>query len=138
MPLLLADQGYDVWVGGHRGTLYQRGHSSLDSAVDEDYWGWGNVEMATEDLPAEIEYILSAADKDTLSYIGYSMGTMNMYYALGTASADDMLNKTLNKVDRFLSMASCQYVDYVSDKSEEQVQGYFDKTENADVDFFFG
>ena len=39
--------------------------------------------MAIEDQPAQIEYILKTTEKESMSYVGYSMGTMQLIYALG-------------------------------------------------------
>merc|ERR1712032_593900 len=36
--LLLVDNGYDVWTGNNRGTMYSWGHETLDCATDPDYW----------------------------------------------------------------------------------------------------
>lgn len=34
---LLADEGYDVWMGNARGNHYSRRHKRL-SVLDKDYW----------------------------------------------------------------------------------------------------
>lgn len=41
LPLLLADLGYDVWIGNTRGTTYSRRHLTLDSNVNNyQYWNF--------------------------------------------------------------------------------------------------
>jgi len=54
---VLADQGYDVWLGNNRGTYFGQKHLSLDPK-NKDFWQWTWEEMGTYDLPATIEYIL--------------------------------------------------------------------------------
>jgi hypothetical protein len=35
---VLADAGYDVWMGNNRGTHLSLGHDSLDHKKDKAYW----------------------------------------------------------------------------------------------------
>ena len=120
LPIHLFEAGFDIWLGGNRGTKYQRGHETLDSTVDVDeYWSWGNIEMSMEDQVSEINYILNATEKDSISYIGYSMGTMLMYYSLAMAGQDDSLAKTFNKIDRFLAITPCAWSNVMAGLTEE-------------------
>ncbi|XP_071452979.1 lipase 3-like [Hetaerina americana] len=80
--LILADAGYDVWMGNGRGNTYSRKHISL-SPSDAKFWDFSWSEMGIYDLPAEIDYILNATGKDHLYYAGHSMGT-TMFYVMCT------------------------------------------------------
>mgnify|MGYP000438382736 CR=1 FL=1 len=53
----LANKGYDVWLGNHRGTKYSRDHESLDPNEDADYWKFSHQEVAEQDLPAFIDSV---------------------------------------------------------------------------------
>ena len=65
--------------------------------------------MATKDQPVNIEYILGATGADKMSYVGNSQGTKQMYQALAAGTKDPELQATLNKLDTFISLATCIY-----------------------------
>lgn len=53
---LLADAGYDLWLGNARGNTYSKRHISLRHD-DSRFWDFSFHEMAIYDLPSEIDYI---------------------------------------------------------------------------------
>jgi hypothetical protein len=57
LPIALFNEGFDVWLDGNRGTIYQRGHKSLDNTSAE-YWDFGIIEQGSEDQVAQINYII--------------------------------------------------------------------------------
>ncbi|CAH8504762.1 unnamed protein product, partial [Dicrocoelium dendriticum] len=71
LGFILADAGYDVWLGNSRGTNYSRGHAKL-TTDDQSYWDFSWDEMADYDLPASINYVLSTTKTKSLAYIGHS------------------------------------------------------------------
>ena len=76
MPLILADRGYDVWMGNNRGTEYSlRNSKGLDSSMQE-FWAWSWAEMGIYDDTANINMIKEKTGKDKIFYIGYSQGTV--------------------------------------------------------------
>ena len=56
LPFLLADLGYDVWLGNNRGVNDYSSHESL-TVNDPEYWDFSFAEMGTFDVPAMINYI---------------------------------------------------------------------------------
>jgi lysosomal acid lipase/cholesteryl ester hydrolase len=78
---MLANQGYDVWLGNSRGTKHSREHQTLDPDGREDrtaYWDFSFEEMAQGDVTANIDYILKVTGKDKLAVMGHSQGTTQM------------------------------------------------------------
>uniref|UniRef100_A0A1I8MQ42 Lipase n=1 Tax=Musca domestica TaxID=7370 RepID=A0A1I8MQ42_MUSDO len=77
LPFLLADRGYDVWLGNARGNLYARKHRRL-SIHQGDFWRFSWHEIGYYDLAATIDYILQNATEvaeKSLHYVGHSQGT---------------------------------------------------------------
>lgn len=71
---LLADHGYDVWIGSPRGSTFSRNHTHLDPNAEE-FWHYSWNEMGTQDLPSLIDYILATTKHSKLNFIGHSQGT---------------------------------------------------------------
>lgn len=80
--LLLVEEGYDVWIGNNRGTDYSQEHETLSAKDDNDYWMYTWGDMGLYDDAANIEMIKEKAGVDKLFYIGYSQGTIQMFYGL--------------------------------------------------------
>ena len=59
---LLADAGFDVWLGNVRGNTY--GRQSAETKAD--FWNFSFDEMATLDLPAMINKALEVSGADRL------------------------------------------------------------------------
>ena len=79
---MLVDEGYDIWIGNNRGTMYSWDHETIDSAVDDDYWMWTWAEMGLYDDTANITMIKKQTGLDKIFYLGYSQGTIQMFYGL--------------------------------------------------------
>jgi pimeloyl-ACP methyl ester carboxylesterase len=73
---ILADAGYDVWIGNMRGNRYSRAHVKYDPRHDEEFWDFSYDEMANIDLPSMIYYILNVTQQEKIAYVGHSQGTM--------------------------------------------------------------
>lgn len=58
LAFILADLGYDVWLGNARGNTYSRHHVGMSNS-DKKYWDFSFHEMAIYDIPAEIDFIYS-------------------------------------------------------------------------------
>lgn len=75
---LLADHGFDVWMGNARENRYSRNNTHLSPDGNREkrskFWNFSWHEIGIYDLPAKIDYILMVTEKTKLYYIGYSQG----------------------------------------------------------------
>ena len=71
---MLADSGYDVWMGNVRGNTYSRNHTTT-SPKSPKFWDFSFDEMAAGDLPAMVNYVTETTGRSKIFYIGHSQGT---------------------------------------------------------------
>ncbi|XP_020293835.1 lipase 3-like [Pseudomyrmex gracilis] len=78
LAYILADTGYDVWLGNNRGNVYSKNHTSL-SPKNRSFWNFSYHELGIYDLPAMIDYILNVTKHEKIIYIGHSEGTTQFF-----------------------------------------------------------
>ena len=75
LAFVLAEAGYDVWLGNFRGTKYGRSHQTLDPDTDLEFWRFSLHELGVKDIAAMITNILRISGQPKMSFSGHSMGT---------------------------------------------------------------
>lgn len=106
LPYLLADLGYDVWLGNSRGSIYSREHERF-SPDSKEFWNFSWDEIGLYDLPASIDYVLSVTKQQKLKYVGHSMGNTEFFVMCSE------LPEYNNKIDLMIAMSPVAWVSHM-------------------------
>lgn len=102
LGLVLAELGYDVWLGNNRGNAWSRRHVSLNPNTDSRFWDFSFDEMGEFDLPAVVDFCLQVSQQAKLTYVGHSQGSTQLIAALSTESGRQALG---GKISHFVGLA---------------------------------
>ncbi|XP_074582168.1 triacylglycerol lipase 1 [Curcuma longa] len=105
LGFILADNGFDVWVGNARGTRWSHGHTSL-SVHEKAFWDWSWQELAQYDLQAMISYVYAVTNSKVF-YIGHSQGTI---MGLAAFTMPDIVEM----VDAAALLCPISYLDHIT------------------------
>lgn len=98
LGFVLADAGFDVWIGNSRGNTWSRKHKHLNPKKNE-YWEFSHDEMAKKDLPAVINFITETTGQKQIFYVGHSQGTTIAFMAFST------MPELASKIKMFFALA---------------------------------
>ncbi|KAG7390974.1 cholesterol esterase [Phytophthora pseudosyringae] len=107
LAFVLADAGYDVWLGNNRGATWSREHLTYTDD-DDEFWKFSWEDMGKYDLPAEIKYALKKTGSSTLSYVAHSEGTTQAFAGF---SLDQELAK---KVSYFAALSPVAWTGHLT------------------------
>lgn len=105
---ILADSGYDVWLGNIRGNRYSRRNRCL-RPWEPKFWDWSFQEMASLDIPAMLEYALNVTGESQLYYVGHSQGSLVGFLAFST------IPEIAKKVKLFFALAPVFQLNHSAD-----------------------
>ncbi|NXC17076.1 LICH hydrolase, partial [Corythaeola cristata] len=98
LGFILADSGYDVWLGNSRGTSWSQRHQYL--SVDQvEFWDFSFHDMAMYDLPAMIDFVLQKTGQQQIYYVGHSQGCTIAFIAFSS------MPELARKIKMFLALA---------------------------------
>ncbi|NXV08126.1 LIPM Lipase, partial [Cettia cetti] len=83
LGFILADAGYDVWLGNSRGNTWSLKHKTL-KPCQKEFWQFSFDEMGKYDIPAELNFIMNKTGQKDVYYIGHSEGSAAGFIAFYT------------------------------------------------------
>uniref|UniRef100_A0A8C3UAC3 AB hydrolase-1 domain-containing protein n=1 Tax=Catharus ustulatus TaxID=91951 RepID=A0A8C3UAC3_CATUS len=83
LGFMLADAGYDVWLGNSRGNTWSLKHKTL-KPCQKEFWQFSFDEIGKYDIPAELNFIMNKTGQKHIYYIGHSEGTTAGFVAFST------------------------------------------------------
>jgi pimeloyl-ACP methyl ester carboxylesterase len=103
LAYILADSGYDVWLGNNRGNGYSMSNVNYGPNT-QAFWDFSWDELALIDFPTLINYVSTTTQSPKISYIGHSEGTIQAFAGL-------ISNPSLaDKLHVFIALAPVTYV----------------------------
>ncbi|KAG2387909.1 hypothetical protein C9374_000759 [Naegleria lovaniensis] len=116
LGFILADAGYDVWLGNVRGNEYSN-RNIYFSQDSKQFWQFTWDEMAALDLPTMVEHALKVSGQSKLAYVGHSQGcTMALECFTSTASKSVKYaacpQDFTDKISIFIALAPVSYLNH--------------------------
>lgn len=78
LSYILYDAGFDVWAPSDRGSTHSQQHDTL-SPLQREFWRFTLDDLALNDLPAFVDYVLGATGAQRLATVTWSGGSTQMF-----------------------------------------------------------
>ena len=108
LTVKLVEAGFDVWLGNSRGTKYSLENDFHDIS-SQKYWEFSFQQMGLFDVPAHLKYVITHTGADSLTYVGHSQGTSQLFAALSDPKTSEWVNK---HVKHFVALAPIAYMNH--------------------------
>lgn len=105
LPYILADAGYDVWIGNIRGNKHGDSHLEY-GRYDDELWSLSFDEQGKYDIPNTLDYIRSVTKKEKVAVVGHSQGCTQLF--AGLAQRKDLADK----MSMFVALAPAIYFEH--------------------------
>lgn len=129
LAFIIADSGYDVWIGNTRTTMFSYGHT-IYNRTQKEFWDWNADDLVAYDLPEMLEFVSDATGKQIL-YVGYSEGAM-------AAFAGFTNSEMANLVKKAGMLSPVAYLNHVTSPLIQAAAWlYIDRVELSDGDYEF-
>lgn len=108
LGMVLWNMGYDVWLSNSRGNTFSRNHTTLEPSTRK-FWNFTFGDMRL-DVVANIRHVINTTLRDTLTYVGWSQGTTQMFIA-ATGSEKRFVEQHVNL---FVALSPVAYLGHCS------------------------
>jgi lysosomal acid lipase/cholesteryl ester hydrolase len=98
LPFILANNGFDVWLGNNRGTLFSHEHKDKDKDSNDmgsEYWDFTFNELAKYDVVSMIDFVKTTSQREKISYVCHSQGCFQ--FLLGYTMNPSFFENSIDK-----------------------------------------
>lgn len=121
LAFLLADVGFDVYLGNVRGGKYGQKHTMLES-TEPAFWRFGIHEIGTKDVPAIVDKVLEVSGKNKIHFIGHMLGSTAFYVMASTKPEYN------DKIKSMIDLGNIVYLEKAKNKVIEKVSKHLDNS----------